>query len=148
MCRQYNDYGSTQRDRVEGNLNSINFPEFYNASKANDDCATSTAMRTVKQNTDQDALDHLEDGSRVSNGGTGAVPQADKSAAKSARDDEKRKRELLVLAEYERSCLDLALGELAKEASDKVMDALNLFVNVTDLYGQIYVARDIGSWTK
>ncbi|KAK8137398.1 hypothetical protein PG984_005338 [Apiospora sp. TS-2023a] len=27
-CRQYNDYGSVARDRAEGNLNSLDFPEF------------------------------------------------------------------------------------------------------------------------
>ena len=29
MCRQYNDYGFISRDRIEGNLNSVNFPEFH-----------------------------------------------------------------------------------------------------------------------
>lgn len=28
MCRQYNDYGSAARDSEEGNLNSLDFPEF------------------------------------------------------------------------------------------------------------------------
>jgi hypothetical protein len=28
MCRQYNDYGSYSRDSAEGNLNSLDFPEF------------------------------------------------------------------------------------------------------------------------
>ena len=29
MCRQYNDYGSILRDRAEGNVNSVNFPEVH-----------------------------------------------------------------------------------------------------------------------
>ena len=29
FCRMYNDYGSIARDRKEGNLNSVNFPEFW-----------------------------------------------------------------------------------------------------------------------
>ncbi|KAL8704958.1 MAG: hypothetical protein Q9201_001904 [Fulgogasparrea decipioides] len=29
FCRIYNDYGSVDRDREEGNLNSVNFPEFH-----------------------------------------------------------------------------------------------------------------------
>ena len=28
MCRMYNDYGSVARNRAEGNLNSVDFPEF------------------------------------------------------------------------------------------------------------------------
>lgn len=29
MFRMYNDYGSIARDRVERNVNSVNFPEFH-----------------------------------------------------------------------------------------------------------------------
>ncbi|KAL8808700.1 MAG: hypothetical protein Q9200_004115 [Gallowayella weberi] len=29
FCRMYNDYGSIERDREEGNLNSVNFAEFH-----------------------------------------------------------------------------------------------------------------------
>lgn len=29
MSRLYNDYGSIKRDRAEGNINSVNFPEFH-----------------------------------------------------------------------------------------------------------------------
>jgi hypothetical protein len=28
MCRMHNDYGSVRQDELEGNLNSVNFPEF------------------------------------------------------------------------------------------------------------------------
>ena len=31
FCRMYNDYGSIERDREERNLNSVNFPEFFDA---------------------------------------------------------------------------------------------------------------------
>ncbi|KAI2626608.1 hypothetical protein GGR54DRAFT_591656 [Hypoxylon sp. NC1633] len=30
----YNDYGSVKRDKDEGNLNSINFPEFQSPSES------------------------------------------------------------------------------------------------------------------
>ena len=33
MTRLYNDYGSLARDRLENNLNSLNFPEFHSASR-------------------------------------------------------------------------------------------------------------------
>ncbi|KAL8959821.1 MAG: hypothetical protein Q9193_003380, partial [Seirophora villosa] len=32
FCRLYNDYGSVARDAAEGNLNSVNFPEFFSTS--------------------------------------------------------------------------------------------------------------------
>ncbi|KAI9697360.1 MAG: hypothetical protein M1820_007866 [Bogoriella megaspora] len=92
MCRQYNDYGSVDRDKLEGNLNSIQFPEFASTS------------------------------------------------------DEDAKAQLLILAEYERHCLDIAQERLQEsELSTEVSEALRLFVRVTDLFGQIYVARDIAS---
>ncbi|KAI1320899.1 Ent-kaurene synthase [Xylariaceae sp. FL0255] len=54
--------------------------------------------------------------------------------------------ELMDVAEYERSILDHAMKQLSnKLGSDKVMEAVALFVDVTDLYGQIYVQRDIGT---
>ena len=55
-----------------------------------------------------------------------------------------RKKELLALTEYERACLDLVLTGLEKEVSSEVMERIMLFVDVTNLYGQIYLARDIG----
>ena len=55
-----------------------------------------------------------------------------------------RKKDLLALTGYERECLDLALTRLEKEVSSEVMERIMLFVDVTNLYGQIYLARDIG----
>ena len=97
MCRQYNDYGSVARDRVEENVNSVNFKEFHE----------------------------------------GGVPGRDGEAG--------IKEALFRIAEYERECLELTKGRLEKLVPGKVRDVLALFVDVTDLYGQIYVARDIAS---
>ncbi|TID14750.1 CAAX prenyl protease 1 [Venturia nashicola] len=94
MCRQYNDYGSLQRDRDDKNLNSVNFPEFV------------------------------------------------------GENDRFLKDELLAIAEYEREGLGMAMRRLRalmvrrREGND-VMRGVELFVNVTDVYGQIYVLRDI-----
>ena len=55
-----------------------------------------------------------------------------------------RKRCLLDIAEYERRNLERCLEDLADECSRHIMNAVRYFVRVTDLYGQIYVARDIG----
>jgi len=61
----------------------------------------------------------------------------------SASEEERIKAELLWLAEYERECLEATLKRLRGEVEEKVMDVLRFFVTVTDLYGQIYVARDV-----
>ena len=70
-----------------------------------------------------------------------------------------KKKALFKLAEYERSCLDEALRRLSEEASgpqgsdsfkaatvkERQIAIWRMFCNVTDLYGQIYVVRDIAS---
>ncbi|QDS74818.1 hypothetical protein FKW77_002408 [Venturia effusa] len=94
MCRQYNDYGSLQRDRDDGNLNSVNFPEFV------------------------------------------------------GEDDRVLKDELFAIAEYERMGLDMAMDRLRELTGSRregraVMKGVELFVDVTDVYGQMYVLRDI-----
>ncbi|KAF2478178.1 Ent-kaurene synthase [Lindgomyces ingoldianus] len=58
--------------------------------------------------------------------------------------DAVRKAELLKVADYERRCLEQGMQELGKVVDGDVMQALRVFVEVTDLYGQIYLARDIG----
>ncbi|KAK5999068.1 Pimaradiene synthase pbcA [Cladobotryum mycophilum] len=55
------------------------------------------------------------------------------------------KKTLLDIADYERQCLNLAMDKLKPEVSAATFKALQVFVNVTDLYGQIYVVRDINS---
>ena len=57
---------------------------------------------------------------------------------------ERKKRDLLAVAEYERRCLSRVLGELEPTLDAKAMEKLKLLIQVTDLYGQIYVVRDIG----
>ena len=103
LYRQYNDYGSVARDRAEGNLNNIDFPQFGGGPDYAD--------------------------------GTGGGEAAKKS-------------DLLWLAEYERECLDAAAVKLRDQIPAEIMDAIDLFARVTDLYGQIYVARDIASRMK
>ena len=108
MCRQYNDYGSAERDHAERNLNSIHFPEF----KTNH---VSTNL--------------------VINGG----------AALKRNDDERSKENLLWIAEYERCCMNEALKRLqdTKALDGEIRAKLQVFIDVTDLYGQLYVVRDI-----
>ena len=61
---------------------------------------------------------------------------------------DQRKADLMYLAEYERECLNRALERLGGMTEKGTMTRVRLFVNVTDLYGQIYVARDIASRMK
>lgn len=48
------------------------------------------------------------------------------------------------MAEYERHCLHRVLGELEQSMGARLMEKLRLLIQVTDLYGQIYVVRNIG----
>jgi len=121
MCRMYNDYGSVSRDRLEGNLNSVNFPEFLTESPASIP--------------------------------SGSHDEEDEITA--------RKETLLALAGYERedlneifSRLDAAIESASEEKTStsefrsrekRKMAIVGMFIDVTDLYGQIYVIRDIAS---
>ena len=51
------------------------------------------------------------------------------------------------VAEYERECCMTALDRLENETGldARTKRILRMFVDVTDLYGQIYVAKDIAS---
>lgn len=60
-------------------------------------------------------------------------------------DLERRKKELFDLAEYERSCVVTVQEKLFPLLREEIRLVLGVFVEVTDLYGQIYVARDIAS---
>jgi hypothetical protein len=62
---------------------------------------------------------------------------------------EAAKETLFELAQYERGCLSDAICRLREEMCDVKMnlqmDILSMFCDVTDLYGQIYVVKDISS---
>ncbi|KAF2820882.1 hypothetical protein CC86DRAFT_397733 [Ophiobolus disseminans] len=58
---------------------------------------------------------------------------------------EEAKRKLMALAEFERKLMKLsfkALQEVA--ASREVMEHIKVLIDVTDLFGQLYVAKDVG----
>lgn len=108
MCRMYNDYASVARDRLEGNLNSVDFSEFR--------------------------------GDGQQGGGDASI--------------EDSKAQLMWIAEYERKGMDVAMARLEEEMDvngrlgQDLLDAVKLFVSVTDLYGQVYVIRDITNHVK
>jgi hypothetical protein len=134
----FNDLGSIARDAAEGNLNSVNFPEFgcvgpiTNAASAN--------------------------GFEDSHKNDAKAPTACLLAHDAAMEGLPRKKyELFRLAEYERACLDEAQRRLEGEmlqtgpmhkATKAKLAVWRLFCDVTDLHGQIYVVRDIASRIK
>lgn len=129
VCRQYNDLGSAARDKVENNLNSLDF-------------------FTPPADSDND--------SEV--GGT-VTFMPDAAEQRLDRDMGKAKETVMAIAQYERECLKLAMeylrtamgvgdwdtgaGTGAKVPS--LWKALQVFVSVTDLFGQVYLVRDINS---
>ena len=114
MSRLYNDFGSLNRDRIEANVNSINFPEFHRCLNQVDTC-TETA-------------DY----------------------------ERKLKNELLKLAESERQSADMAsetfLRDLegtfeagGRQRKENKVNAIKLFIGVTRLYADLYIARDLSN---
>ena len=116
MSRLYNDFGSVERDRIEANINSINFPEFH------------IYTNHETSYTERGAVEH----------------------------EERLKEDLLELANHERHSADTAAERLLKELEgngDKEggirkkekADAVRLFIGVTKLYADLYVARDLSN---
>lgn len=117
LCRMYNDAGSMERDAQEGNLNSVNFPEY---------CQPSLFERSADSN------------------------EASKEMAEMLL---AAKKKLLHVADFERRGMENTLEEIRTEVSKmnkkgRLVDDLRLFINVTDLYGQVYILKDIGTRTK
>lgn len=56
-----------------------------------------------------------------------------------------RKQDLMDIAEFERSCMRVCFARLSSEIGVMASARIRAFINVTDLFGQIYVARDIAS---
>ncbi|RWA10591.1 hypothetical protein EKO27_g4513 [Xylaria grammica] len=58
------------------------------------------------------------------------------------------KSELLWVAEYERRGVETSLNtlgeELAGDSQRHVVDGIRFFINITDLFGQVYVLKDVG----
>ena len=123
MCRMYNDWGSYQRDRDEGNLNCLDFPGFFTSDKAE-----------LAQTPNISDLD-------------GNIGSASEQAFESQVC--RAKKRLMWLAQYERSGLELAIKKL-REAGPlpHVLAGIELFVMVTDMYGQMYELQDLTGMLK
>ncbi|KKY33775.1 putative terpene synthase family protein [Diaporthe ampelina] len=63
--------------------------------------------------------------------------------AEADKDARAAKKMLLDVAAYEHACLENAMAELGRYLDQGVMDAIRVLIEVTDLYGQIYIVRDL-----
>ena len=140
MCRQYNDYGSAKRDAEECNLNSLDFSEFQSSTSHADQSENGTdnahSAKAVDINGTLEAIqENQEPDSR-------SETKAQNSTRASAKTD------LMAIAEFERSCMRLALKNLAQISTPSIIAQLQVFIDVTDMFGQIYVQRDIASRVK
>jgi hypothetical protein len=128
LCRIYNDFGSVKRDRDEGNLNSVDF--FFALIASSSFCASATPA----------TLAPTTNGNKVNGNGATEHKQDDSEF--------EAERALWAVARLERENLDRCLERLEKLMAPGMLKVLRVFVDVTDLFGQIYVAEDIGSRTK
>ncbi|KAI4157566.1 MAG: hypothetical protein LQ342_008188 [Letrouitia transgressa] len=152
MCRQYNDYGSAKRDAEECNLNSLDFPEFQSFTNyaegfsetnnsslangsdlANDSDASSTRLTDI--NRDLEATQQKTELSSSESKVKGCMRT-------SAKDN------LMAIADFERSCMQLAMENLVQISPPTTFHKLQVFIDVTDMFGQIYVQKDIASRIK
>ncbi|KAF2688533.1 Ent-kaurene synthase [Lentithecium fluviatile CBS 122367] len=117
MSRLFNDWSSVSRDFEEGNLNSLNFPEFGTDKKHRLEPPSSLLARS--------------------------------------KEVEDLRKSLLHLSEYEREASRLAMTNLLQEIqgrketersganSETLCKAIELFVYVTELFADMYVAKDL-----
>lgn len=120
MTRLYNDFGSATRDRLEGNINSINFPEFHKHtndtfSAVNEDTKSTNEVELKKQ-----------------------LLQCAKRERKCV-DNALAK----LLSEMEENAED---GEVRRQRQKA--NAVRLYVGAAKLYGDIYLARDLSKRAK
>ena len=122
MCRLYNDYGSLKRDITEGNLNCVNFPEFHVA--ASEGWGPLSTSPTVAEATKKNGA------------GSGSIVEG-----------ARLKEQLMELADWERKGMERAMEELERDPNidPRLTGLLKVFVTVTDLFGQVYVVKDLAS---
>jgi hypothetical protein len=128
MCRMYNDYGSVSRDKVEGNLNSMDFTEFHydGAKGAKKEVANAKANGVNGEH--RNGTEHVEE------------VETEKG------EEKKRKEQLMAIAEFEREGMEHAMRRLGEIVPSKTaIDMLRVFIDVTDTFGLVYVQKDISS---
>jgi hypothetical protein len=141
MCRMYNDYGSLARDREEGNLSCADFllEDSDSADK------TEMGLKRAQASDRQEGRDVSTKRQKIgAENGTGKVTIENDISL----EDTLIKEKLMSLAQFERQCMELALTRLENTGlKGNKLEALLLFIDVTDMFGQIYVVKDIGTRT-
>ncbi|CAI6331418.1 unnamed protein product [Periconia digitata] len=144
MCRQYNDYGSATRDAAEGNLNSLDFLGLH-------DMGNGLENGVGGKHTSSNAVEATHNGVLVGNISE-SEPVRKKRRRQSVTNGEGKnqkissaKDSLMALAEFERASMELAKERLSSVVPQQYMDRLQVLIDVTDMFGQIYVQKDIAS---
>ncbi|KAL8969892.1 MAG: hypothetical protein Q9197_004103 [Variospora fuerteventurae] len=130
FCRLYNDYGSVRRDAEEGNLNSINFPEFFpppsSLPAASSSSSSASAASPSSENKDRDDDD----------------------------DDEKKAKNLLLeAANWERESALRSAALLYRELEDteegkRLADRIKVYVGAGEQFSDMYLTRDVTNSVK
>jgi hypothetical protein len=137
MSRLFNDYASIGRDKVEGNLNSVNFPELHagiqilpssaettsNKDRSNSVKASLLSLGEYEREASRITLSALIDEIQTT-GTTSGAGRADRAVG------------------YMRDM------SLATAKTTTVCKGLELFASVTELYADMYVARDLTNKVK
>ena len=174
MCRQYNDYGSAKRDAEECNLNSLDFPDFRSEEETNDGPVPLSSAKSAnggQSETGRQARKKhtippetrlngkkrkLRSSGGTEDGGAEAVvvedhitnPSSPSQPLSYPTPSSSAKSNLLAIAEFERESMLLALEKLKGILADETVRKLQVFIDVTDAFGQIYVQQDIASRVK
>jgi hypothetical protein len=140
----YNDYGSLIRDCEEGNLSCADF-----LLKVSDNILLDNGNETdIKRARGPDR--HREKGASAKRQkiNTESRRGTNKIDTEVSPEDELVKEKLMGLAHFERQCMELALVRLKNTGlKGKMLEALLLFIDVTNMFRQIYVVKDIGTRT-
>lgn len=108
--------GSIMRDAEEKNLNRVGFAEFQ---------ANSWKREPTKR---------------------GVLYEALQSELVKSDDLRSAKQSLMAIAEFERKLMEISFQPLEKVlCSPEAIEALKVFIDVTDLFGQLCVAKDLTS---
>lgn len=119
MSRLYNDFGSVIRDRLEANINSINFPEFHAHS--------GDILVPAKHDSNSDSSNE----------------EKLKGDLLRLAQDERQNADVALLKLL--SDLKEKPGGHGIGSQDRIANAVRLFTGVTKLFADIYVARDLSN---
>ena len=77
-----------------------------------------------------------------------SLPLPEFQEAPTLEHDEMLKTRLFLLASYEVKSLDLAVTEMGLISHERIISSIRMFIDVTDMYAQVYVEKRIASRIK